>query len=229
VSDVGCILDKHWLENITDPFNNSAVDVVAGFYHAKTESVFEKCLATYTCVMPDKVDKQNFLPSSRSIAFTKYAWEKVGGYPEYLNTCEDLVFAKKLKEKKIEFTVAKDALVYWPQRKNIFQAFIQFYSYAVGDGQAFFMRAQTPLLYLRFLVFTILVIELFLSSSRINFFILILLFVLYTLYAIVKNYRYVKNNQAFFYLPLLQYTSDIAVFLGTTIGIIKRIKNNEYR
>ena len=98
VTDVGCILDKNWLEKIIQPFTDESIDVVSGFYKPKTHGVFEKCLATYTCTMEDKLDKKNFLPSSRSIAFRKKAWEKIKGYPEYLDTCEDLVFAKNLKK-----------------------------------------------------------------------------------------------------------------------------------
>ena len=99
VSDVGCILDKDWVKNISAPFEDKKVDVVAGFYEPIADSVFEKCLATYTSVMPDKIDPENFLPSSRSVAFKKSAWKEVGGYPEWLDTCEDLYFARELKRK----------------------------------------------------------------------------------------------------------------------------------
>ncbi|MGE5041821.1 MAG: glycosyltransferase, partial [Candidatus Levyibacteriota bacterium] len=131
-ADAGCILDRNWLEKITKPFEDKDIDVVAGFYKPLTNSVFEKCLSTYTCVMPDKLDKKNFLPSSRSIAFTKTAWRKAGGYPEELDTCEDLVFDKRLKKSGALFTTRADAIVYWPQRKNLIEAAKQFYSYAVG-------------------------------------------------------------------------------------------------
>src|SRR3972149_1217971 len=145
VTDVGCALDKNWLVNLVSPFKGKSIDVVAGYYKPETHSIFEKCLATYTCVMPDKVDPQNFLPSSRSIAFRKKAWTKVGGYPKEIDTCEDLVFDKKLKKAGFKFHFAKNAIVYWPQRKNIFQAAKQFLDYATGDGQAFYIRPQTPL------------------------------------------------------------------------------------
>ena len=47
----------------------------------------------------DDIDPQTFLPSSRSIAFTKEAWAAVGGYPEWLDYCEDLLFDLALRDR----------------------------------------------------------------------------------------------------------------------------------
>lgn len=222
-SDVGCALDRDWLKNITEPFRNKDVDVVAGFYKAKTNSIFEKCLATYTCVMPDKIDRKNFLPSSRSIAFRKTAWEKVGGYPEYLDTCEDLAFARKLKQEGFKFKFIKNAIVYWPQRENLLQAFKQFFNYSKGDGAAHYFRPQTPFLFGRYIIGLALLILFFISFSYFVLNTLYLILTTYFVWSIIKNYRYVGNWQAFFILPTLQITSDLAVLSGTTIGFIKSL------
>jgi len=66
-ADGGCELDKKWLEEITKPFKNPTIDVVAGYYQPITKNTFQKCLACYTCVMKDQINPQDFLPSSRSI------------------------------------------------------------------------------------------------------------------------------------------------------------------
>ncbi len=224
VSDSGCILKKDWFYEITKPFKNKDVDVVAGFYKPITHSVFEKSLATYTCVMEENIT-DSFLPSSRSVAFKKDVWAKEKGYPENLATCEDLFFARKLKRRGYKFFVNKKALVYWPQRKNILQAFRQFFSYAKGDGIALYVRKQTPLLYVRVIVALTLVLNvLFVWSSTLFLFIVLLLF-LYLFWSIVKNYRFVNNRMAFLYLPLLQIVSDIAVFLGMSLGFLIRLSN----
>ena len=222
VSDAGCILDKNWLKNITKPFENKDVDVVAGFYKPRTGSIFEECLATYTCVMPDKVDPKNFLPSSRSVAFRREAFKKVRGYPENLNTCEDLVFDKKLKKAGFKFQFAKKAIVYWPQRKNIFQATKQFLNYAIGDGQALYIRPQTPLLFARYFFGLILVIFYFTTKSALLLSIIYYLLSIYLIWSVWKNYKYVKHPKAFIYLPALQITSDMAVICGMTLGFLKR-------
>ncbi len=219
VTDAGCILDKSWLERLTAPFNTQDIDVAAGFYKPKTNSIFEKCLATYTCVMPDKLDLTNFLPSSRSIAFKKSAWGKVNGYPEKLDTCEDLVFAKRMKMEGLKFLTVKNAIVLWPQRKNIFQAARQFYSYAKGDGEAHYFRKTTPVLFVRYLLGIIISMYAYLASSYTLFLVISVFIMFYLLWSIQKNYRYVKNWKAFLYLPLLQIVSDITVLSGTIIGV----------
>ena len=99
VSDGGCVLDKNWLKNIGKPLIKKQADVVAGFYRMKTDSFFTRCSAPFVGIMSHNIKKQTFLPSSRSIAFTKEAWKKVGGYPTRLDYAEDLVFAQSLKDK----------------------------------------------------------------------------------------------------------------------------------
>lgn len=220
-SDAGCVLDINWIKNILKPFKDQDIDVVSGFYLAKTENIFERSLSTYTCVMPEKIDKDNFLPSSRSIAFKKSSWKRAGGYPEWLDTCEDLVFDKNLLNTKAKFIFAKDAIVYWPQRKNYLEAFKQFFSYAIGDGTARYIRKSTPLLFIRYLVGILFLLFYIYLGSNILLLIILLLFLGYILWSIRKNYKYVGNLQAIIYLPILQFTSDIAVILGMSLGLSK--------
>lgn len=221
-SDAGCILDKNFIKNITPPFINPKIDVVSGYYYPITNSVFEKSLATYTCVMPDRVDKDNFLPSSRSIAFRKEAWKKVNGYPEHLDTCEDLVFARNLKKNNLGFKFQKNAFVKWRQKSTFLNAWKQFYNYAKGDGKGLFIRPQTPLLFIRYII-GILLISYFLKTFNNTVLgIILCLICLYLIWSVVKNYKYVKNPKAFFYLPLLQIISDSAVITGMSLGIFNR-------
>lgn len=220
-TDAGCLLDPHWVEKITRPFENTKIDVVAGFYKPLAKSSFEKCLATYTCTMADKLDKKSFLPSSRSVAFRKEAWEKVGGYPEKLNTCEDLVFDKRLKTFGAKFFTEEKAIVYWPQRKNIIQAAKQFYGYAVGDGQAHYFRPSTPFLFGRYILGGLLLVYILLSKNYNLLPIVYLLFACYLLWAISKNHRYIRDARAILYLSILQLVSDLAIILGMSIGLAK--------
>lgn len=223
-SDVGCILHKEWLKRITQPFANSNADIVSGFYLPITKNVFEKCLATYTCVMPDRVDPKNFLPSSRSVAFRKEVWKAVGGYAPHLDTCEDLVFAKTLKENDFRFTFKKNAIVYWPQKGTIVAAFLQFFSYAKGDGMARYVRKQTPFLFGRFAFLLLLLILYFIFNKRQMLYLLTALMVLYLFLAFRKNFRYVRSWEALILLPILQVVSDAAVLLGMTTGLVKSLR-----
>ncbi len=221
-SDAGCILDENWIKNLLEKFHKKSISVVSGYYKPLTVNVFEKSLATYTCVMPDRINELEFLPSSRSIAFTKNSWKTVNGYPEYLDTCEDLVFAKKLKDAGFHFLFARHAFVYWPQRKNMLQAFLQFFHYAQGDGKALYIRPQVFFLFLRYIILILLLFFL-IPQPQLLFYTCISLAVLYSLWSIGKNYYYINDWKALYYLPLLQITADFAVLWGTTTGLIEYI------
>lgn len=224
-SDAGCILDGAWLAQL---FNRplDGVDVISGFYSANigAPTPFQKALAAYTCVMPDRLDENTFLPSSRSVAFTKSAWLEVGGYPEELDTCEDLMFAERLKEAGKKFVMAREAVVYWPQKKTLMGAAKQFYGYAYGDGQAGYIRFQTPLLYGRYVVgFILIAIALYTHIAKLWLLILIML-ILYIVWALAKNYRYVGRSEGLYLLPLLQFTADGAVMTGMLHGAWERYR-----
>ncbi len=96
ITDAGCIAHKKWLERITKPLINKEVGVVAGFYKMIGKTAFQRALSTYLGVLPSQFDA-NYLPSTRSIAFKKELWLKVGGFPEKLTgTAEDTVFNYKI-------------------------------------------------------------------------------------------------------------------------------------
>lgn len=102
--------------------DNRAV-VAAGFYRVVTRTFLQKAIAPYLAVFPDQWTDRS-LPASRSIAFTRRAWESVGGYPEDARSgAEDLAFASRLvKHQNITMLHAPDALVDWepPQTLRAF-------------------------------------------------------------------------------------------------------------
>ena len=78
-SDAGCIPDKNWVKNISSPFKNKEVEVVAGYYKGVGKGIFQRCLIPYVLVMEDKVDENDFLPATRSMAFKKSILKKKNG------------------------------------------------------------------------------------------------------------------------------------------------------
>lgn len=225
MTDAGCLPHKDWFGKITQPFKDPSVDVVAGFYLMTGESVFQKCLACYLGVLPERLDPKNFLPSARSIAFKKEIWEKVGGFSENLTKAgEDTLFNWQAKRLEAKFVTASDALVDWEMTRDFWEATKKFYNYAKGDAEALYW----PHLKKNFLVFFRYLIGLFLIIFGVLYDVLIyhilagtLIFV-YFFWAVWKNYRYVRKHTAPFYLPLLQLTADLAVMSGTLRGIIRR-------
>lgn len=224
ISDAGCILDKNWLKNIVKPFNDTAVDVVAGFYKGQAKTAFEKALIPYVLVMPDKVDPEKFLPATRSMAIRKSVWTEMGGFDEKLSHNEDYAFAKKLKSKNKKITFCKDAIVSWKPRNRIKESFWMFYRFAYGDAESGLLRPKVVLIFLRYLLFLLLLGVSFLIQ-QVNIIVLLMLplFISYGIWAVHKNYRYIKDSHSILWLPVLQVISDIAVLSGTLFGLVNRI------
>src|SRR3972149_5204770 len=131
ITDAGCTLDKHWLERLAKPFKDKTVLSVAGYYRPGIKTKVQQSIAPLVAVMPDQFNPKTYLPSSRSLAFRKgTAW-----YPENLNYCEDLIFARRLNQAG-KMAVVKTALVPWQLAENWRQFFWQIFHYAQGDVQA---------------------------------------------------------------------------------------------
>lgn len=138
-TDAGVRLAPCWLEELIKPFENPvgpAVDVVGGFFVADPHTLFEVAMGATVLPALDEIDPARFLPSSRSVAFRKSAWGAVGGYPEWLDYCEDLIFDLDLKRGGFRFAFAPGALVHFRPRPDLRAFFRQYYRYARGDGKA---------------------------------------------------------------------------------------------
>ena len=136
VTDAGVRLDPHWLERLAQPLMAGSADVASGFFVADPRNPFERAMGATVLPSVADIKAEAFLPSSRSVAFRKQAWARVGGYPEWLDYCEDLVFDMRLKETGHRFVFVPDALVYFRPRSSLRAFFLQYYRYARGDGKA---------------------------------------------------------------------------------------------
>lgn len=136
-TDAGVDVDREWLERITRPFETDPrVDVVAGFYRASGETAFERAAGVVSAPALEEIDLDRFLPSTRSIAFRRAAFERVGGFDERLWHNEDTPFALALKEAGCVFAFAPDAVVRWRPRGTL-RAFVhQHRRFGIGDGEA---------------------------------------------------------------------------------------------
>ncbi len=135
--DAGVRLDPRWFERITAPyFGENAPDVVSGFFLPDPHGAFETALAATTLPELGDIHPETFMPSSRSVSFRRAAWEKIKGYPEWLDYCEDLIFDLELRRAGFRFYFQPDALVYFRPRPTLGKFFRQYYLYARGDGKA---------------------------------------------------------------------------------------------
>ncbi len=199
VTDAGCEADVHWLSELESGFVGN-VQVVAGFYLPIVNRPIQQLFAAYVATSPEHLNEATFLPSSRSLAFTKVAWEKAGKYPEQLTTCEDLVFAARLKQLDM-MVVRRHALVYWRQADGVKEFFRQIKGYAYGDVDAgyrphIYKIISTWVRYVLFLVFPP-------------------FFLLYLFYPFIKHWHVVKHNQEGLALPWVQIIADWGVMTGS--------------
>jgi glycosyltransferase involved in cell wall biosynthesis len=137
VTDAGVTLPPDWLGSLVDALDATpAAAVASGFFAPDPHGVFERALAAATLPSVRDVDAGTFLPSSRSVAFRRRAWAAVGGYPEWLDYCEDLVFDLALRRAGFRFAWVPEAVVDFRPRPTFGAFFRQYYLYARGDGKA---------------------------------------------------------------------------------------------
>ena len=148
LTDAGVRLEPTWLAEITRPLRHDPNEhVVAGFFTPDPETPFEVAMGATVLPTVDEIDPDSFLPSSRSLAIRKSAWEKVGGYPEWLDYCEDLVFDFDLRDAYQTFGWAPTALAHFRPRGSLSAFFKQYYRYSRGDGKADLWRKRHAIRY----------------------------------------------------------------------------------
>ena len=153
-TDAGVRLEPGWLEALVGPLRDedAGVAVVSGFFLPDPQTPFEMVMGATVLPAVEDIDPDKFLPSSRSVAFRKAAWEAVGGYPEWLDYSEDLVFDMRLKELGYRFVFVPEARVYFRPRSTLRGFFLQYYRYARGDGKADLWRKRHAIRYATYLL-----------------------------------------------------------------------------
>ncbi len=228
MTDAGCITDLDWLKNITTPFETGKVDVVAGFYTMTGKTKLQKAMSVYMGVTPKRFN-QKFLPSTRSIAFTKKIWEEVGGFPEKAEgTAEDTLFNLKLVQNKAKISRMKNATVEWGMPETISDFYLKIKNYAKGDAKSnnwifpgkgiMSHNIKAISIFLRYiLAFVFIVICLFNTSLFVYW---IMGLFIYLFWAFRKVYLEFSDWKLALYSPVLQIVSDFAVMRGFLSGII---------
>lgn len=139
LTDAGTIADRKWLENLLSPcLENPSLRVVYGTVMPNLNGRLSKPLAAL--IIGNLHINGRLCPSVASLLFYKNAWEEVGGFPEGLTTLEDLIFLKRLKEGKIPFTYAPEAVVHWSLPDSLTAVFRRFTLYSQGSLTAGFAQ-----------------------------------------------------------------------------------------
>ncbi len=132
-SDAGVRLDVDWLRHLTQSLRNGSHEVAVGSFAPDGTNLFEKLVGLLLIRPPKKVNV--LYAGGVSIAFTRSALERVGGYPEDVYPCEDALFLRKVVEAGIEVERAHEARSLWRPRSSVAALWRQYRSYAWGDAQ----------------------------------------------------------------------------------------------
>ncbi|MFC2023401.1 glycosyltransferase [Chloroflexota bacterium] len=238
-TDAGVRLEEGWLEALIRPFEQEEsgsgphVAVVAGWFTADPKSPFETAMGATVLPHAREIDAQTFLPSSRSVAFRKAAWQAVGGYPEWLDYCEDLIFDIRLQERYGPFPFAPEARVHFRPRRNLRAFFKQYYQYARGDGKADLWRRRHAIRYLTYVVAAPLLLALALLKSPLWWLVLLGGVVVYTvtpyrrLWPMLAPYGPVDRFKAILLVPIIRLAGDVAKMMGYPVGLAWRWRHRD--
>jgi glycosyltransferase involved in cell wall biosynthesis len=234
VTDAGVRLAPDWLAYLTRPFADPGVDVVAGFFHAAPRSAVEYALGATTLPLEEDVDPARFLPSSRSVAFRRAAWERVGGYPEWLDYCEDLVFDLALLRAGCRFAFEPRAVAYFRPRPTLRAFYRQYYLYARGDGKADLWRKRHAIRYGTYLGLLLLLLVLARRQPALALPALALAGA-YLRRPYQRLWQLTAGQPARVRLatlpwpPLIRLTGDVAKMLGYPAGVAWRLRHGAER
>ncbi len=243
-TDAGVWLEPGWVAELVKPLDDhrpptddrpvSSVDVVSGFFVPDPQSVFEIALAATTLPALAEIRPAHFMPSSRSIAFRKSAWDKVGGYPEWLDFCEDLIFDFALRDAGYRFAFAPRAVAHFRPRTSLRAFFRQYYQYARGDGKANLWFKRHVIRYATYLVAMPLLGACLLLGFWIwglGFLLLGFLGVFFTPYKrllpMMRKLSFGDKLRAIVWVPIIRLTGDVAKMIGYPVGVAWRAKNRK--
>jgi glycosyltransferase involved in cell wall biosynthesis len=224
VTDAGVRLDAQWLEQLLSRLSTD-IDVVGGFFLADPHTPFERAMGATVLPSIDDVEPRKFLPSSRSVLFRRSAWQRVGGYPAWLDYCEDLVFDLALQESGCRFAFAPRAIAWFRPRGTLAAFFRQYYLYARGDGKAGLWAKRHLIRYATYFVAAVL-----LSRRGPTMSLLLLGGLVYTYrpyVRLVSQLTALTPKEALYALalvPAIRLVGDVAKMLGYPVGVRWRLR-----
>lgn len=233
MSDAGCILNKNWLKKIVKPFEKN-MDIVAGFYNMPQDNPLSKVAGIFLGVTEKKFDQKNFLPSTRSVAFTKNIWKKLGGFNEKLEGAgEDSEFFALASEKGVKIMRVKSARVEWKELSDITLGKFckKVFSYAKGDVKSGIWWHPTKKLmshnikvltiFLRYIILCLL-LSLTFTGTFPSYYFGFAVFA-YLLFVLNKTRRELDKTTEYFLVFPLQIISDFCVMSGFLSGVKSKL------
>ena len=266
VTDAGVRLDERWMERLCEVWSEergawgegrgtwsegrgasdasrptplalrSSPLAAAGLFLPDPHTTFEIAMSATVLPALNEIKPETFLPSSRSVAFLKSAWTEVGGYPEWLDYCEDLIFDLNLRKQCGPFAFAPEAIAYFRPRGSLRSFYKQYYLYARGDGKANLFFKRHMIRYATYLVALPILIGLIaVTSGWLPFLAMIALLVGAAVYLkspyqrlgpLMQNAPLTlpERLNAIALVPVIRMVGDIAKMIGYPVGVLWRWK-----
>ena len=135
-ADAGCLYDRTWVDHITAPLRLGAADYTLGGSRLDLpqSTVWDIASAPFLGVKLSAAEPSKSC-AARSVAFTRSAWARVGGFPEHLFHADDVLFDQQMRAGARTLPADDAKAVYIPQH-SARSAIWQISSYARGDGIA---------------------------------------------------------------------------------------------
>ncbi len=248
VTDAGVRLEPDWLEELVrvmqEHQDDPDVKGVAGFFLPAVQSVWETSLAGTTLPLQQDVDPERFLPAGRSMLFRRSAWQAVGGFPEWLDYCEDLVFDRQVEHlaegRRKAMPLAQLSVVRVPPRPSWRSFFKQYYLYARGDGKADLWPKRHLIRYGTYLGLVPWLLRMACSPQRPArrwgrglFCLGALIYCWRPLQRVWHLGRYRLSSrqmgEAILLIPLIRLVGDVAKMLGYPVGWLWRLRNWKHK
>jgi hypothetical protein len=177
-----------------------------------------------------EINPQTFLPSSRSVAYLKSAWQQAGGYPEWLDYCEDLIFDLHMRAAFGPCRFAPEALVYFRPRTSLRAFFKQYYLYARGDGKANLWLKRHVIRYATYLIaLPLLLCGVAIAQTIVLKTICAAMLVLGAIFYTRTPYRRLalawlplsafEKARAAALVPIIRVAGDVAKMIGYAVGV----------
>ena len=232
-TDSGVVLSPCWLEDITQTFIENNAVVVSGWFEPDPYTDFEVVMGATVLPERKEIAAPQFLPSSRSVAFLKNAWETIGGYPEWLDYSEDLVFDFALREQYGQFPLADTGVAYFRPRGSLRSFFRQYYFYARGDGKANLWGKRHVIRYFTYLIGLPFILRLIWHEKWYGWLLTFLGIGVYCQRPAVKLWNNTwgwpppARARAFALIPIIRFVGDVAKMLGYPAGLIWRLRHRD--
>ena len=232
VTDGGCRPESDWLARLVDPLLADArFGAVTGERRIVSANRFEAFAGVLSTSENAAAEGERTF-HGRNSAFRKSLWQQVGGYPEWLYTAEDTLFATRARQLGCRVALADQAVVSWRPRPNLRKLGKQYFLYGQGTGRIGHTDPATVRYHLRNhalwivpLLLAPLIPWLLLVSA------LVLAFLLRTLVrpALGVARRRTATPGAVVYVPLIVLTRSLCNNLGQWVGHREYIRDPAFK